>query len=85
LNQLLDHVRTEPLVLWAWHPGTRPNGEGRTTPPLSHEAFVNTFEKWIDTGAPCPVPSDLDERFSIEAAHSLAAQIPKRTQSSGLR
>jgi cytochrome c553 len=54
LHQLLDHIKTEPLVLWAWNPGTRLNGEARTTPPLSHEEFVNTFEKWIDTGAPCP-------------------------------
>ena len=85
LHDLLVHVQTEPLVLWAWNPGTQPNGEGRTKPPLTHEEFVSTFEKWIGTGAPCPVPSDFDERSSNEAAHSLAAQVVKRTQSSGLR
>ncbi len=85
LHDLLVHVQTEPLVLWAWHPGTRLNGEERTMPPLSHEDFVNTFEKWIDTGAPCPAPPDFEESSSNEAAHSLAAQVAKRTQSSGLR
>lgn len=54
LQALLHHIRTEPLVLWAWSPGTRLNGEARTTPPLSHEEFVDTFVRWIDAGAPCP-------------------------------
>ena len=54
LKDLLHHIETEHLVLWAWHPGTRPNGEARTTPPLSHEEFVEVFKKWIADGAPCP-------------------------------
>jgi PQQ enzyme repeat/PQQ-like domain len=54
LEALLVHMETEPLVLWAWNPGTRPNGEARTTPPLSHEDLVTTFEAWINAGAPCP-------------------------------
>jgi alcohol dehydrogenase (cytochrome c) len=54
LDALLHHMETEPLVLWGWNPGTRPNGEARTTPPLSHEDLVTTFEAWIDAGAPCP-------------------------------
>jgi alcohol dehydrogenase (cytochrome c) len=54
LEALLEHMKTEPLVLWGWNPGTRPNGEARTTPPLSHEDLVTTFEAWIDAGAPCP-------------------------------
>jgi hypothetical protein len=54
LGALLDHMKHEPLVLWAWDPGTRPNGEPRTTPPLSHEDLVTTFEAWIDAGAPYP-------------------------------
>ena len=41
-------VETEPLVLWSWNPGTRPDGEQSTTPPISHDLFVNAFEKWID-------------------------------------
>jgi alcohol dehydrogenase (cytochrome c) len=82
---LLEHVKTDALVLWGFDPGTRLNGEPRTTPPISHEEFVDRFEDWIDAGAPCPGPSDLDERSSNEPAHSLAAQVAKRTQSSGLR
>ena len=50
----LRHIKTEHLVLWAWNPGTRLNGEARTTPPISHEEFVQQFEKWIADGAPCP-------------------------------
>src|SRR5262249_47232143 len=37
LEHTLHHLKTEHLVLWAFNPGTRPNGEARTTPPLSHE------------------------------------------------
>ena len=54
LADLLDHVENEHLVLWAWDPGTRWNGEARTKPPISHEEFVKTFKEWIDAGATCP-------------------------------
>jgi hypothetical protein len=27
LEALLDHMKNEPLVLWGWNPGTRPNGK----------------------------------------------------------
>ena len=51
---LLHHLKTEPLVLWAWNPGTRLNGEARTTPPISHAELIHQFKKWIAYGAPCP-------------------------------
>jgi alcohol dehydrogenase (cytochrome c) len=54
LAELLHHLETEPLANWAWHPGTRPNGEPRTTPPLSHDAFIQAFTQWTAEGAPCP-------------------------------
>jgi alcohol dehydrogenase (cytochrome c) len=54
LADTLHHIATEFLVLWAWHPGKRPNGETRTTPPVSHDDFVADFGKWMDDGAPCP-------------------------------
>ncbi len=54
LALLLEHVETEHLVLWAWDPGTRPNGEARTEPPLSHAQFVDAFKGWESAGAPCP-------------------------------
>jgi len=51
---LVEHVESEHLVLWAWDPGTRWNGDVRKTPPLSHEEFVNAFKDWVNSGAPCP-------------------------------
>ena len=49
LPDLLQHARTDPLVLAAWSPGP-----GRALPPLSHDAFVERFETWIRLGASCP-------------------------------
>jgi mono/diheme cytochrome c family protein len=54
LPELLTHVRSEHLVLWAWDPGTRWNGEARKPAPISHEEFVNSFKAWVDAGASCP-------------------------------
>ena len=54
LADTLHHVATEFLVLWAWNPGTRANGEPRQTPPISHDDFVQAFTQWMDKGAPCP-------------------------------
>jgi len=49
LHALLEHVSEDPLVLWGWSPG----GE-RTTPPLDHDAFVQAFTTWVDSGGACP-------------------------------
>ena len=54
LATLEHHVSTDAFVLWAWNPGSRPNGNGRLTPPISHEDFVQTFKEWAVDGAPCP-------------------------------
>jgi alcohol dehydrogenase (cytochrome c) len=54
LADTLHHIATEFLVVWAWDPGKRPNGETRTTPPIGHDDFVLDFSKWMDDGAPCP-------------------------------
>jgi hypothetical protein len=43
-------MKVDPLVLWAWSPGA-----GRTTPPLSHEKFVQALDAWVSAGMPCPV------------------------------
>lgn len=51
---LLKHHQEEPLVLWAWSPGRRPDGTTRTLPPLSHDEFVAATRAWIDAGTPCP-------------------------------
>jgi len=49
-EEVIEHMRGDPLVLWAWNPGA-----GRTTPPPSHEEFVEALEAWIKAGMPCPV------------------------------
>ncbi len=48
-EQVIEHMKVDPLVLWAWTPGM-----GRTTPPLSHERFVEALEAWVSAGMPCP-------------------------------
>lgn len=47
--ELIEHVRDDPFVNWAWNPGP-----GRTQPPLSHDEFVARFTEWAQTGAACP-------------------------------
>lgn len=48
-EEVLDHVREAPLVLWGWHPG-----EGRTPVPMSHKEFVKYMTTWVEKGAACP-------------------------------
>ncbi len=48
-EKVIEHMRADPLVLWAWTPAA-----GRTTPPLSHEKFVDALEAWVSAGMPCP-------------------------------
>ena len=45
----VQHVSTDPKVLWAWDPGN-----GRTTPPLSHADFLKKMNEWVENGAACP-------------------------------
>jgi len=49
LAGLVQHVSTDPLVLWAWSPGF-----GRRPVPIPHADFVAAFKRWTDAGAPCP-------------------------------
>jgi hypothetical protein len=46
---ILEHVRHDPLVLNSWNPGA-----GRMPPPISHDAFVELVQVWVDQGAACP-------------------------------
>ena len=48
-EQLIEHVTSDTLVLWGWHPG-----DGRTLPPLGHAEFARAFKLWIDKGAYLP-------------------------------
>jgi mono/diheme cytochrome c family protein len=51
---LLKHHKEEPLVLWAWNPGRRPDGTARSVPPLTHAQFVGSTRSWVTAGSPCP-------------------------------
>lgn len=52
-DKLVAHLDTG-LVRWAWAPGTNAHGTPRTTPPLSHEQFVEVAGRWVATGTQCP-------------------------------
>ena len=61
-ERLIEYAQLASFVQWAWEPGKRRDGSERTTPPLSHEAFVLSLKRWISAGAPCPptpVPPEL--------------------------
>src|SRR2546422_8520408 len=47
-EEVIEHMKVDPLVLWAWAPG-----KDRSVPPLSHEAFVAALEVWVRAGMPC--------------------------------
>jgi hypothetical protein len=51
---ILKHHEEEPLVLWAWSPGVRPDGTARSLPPMTHAEFVEATRRWIAAGMPCP-------------------------------
>jgi hypothetical protein len=48
-EEVIEHMKSDPLVLWAWNPGA-----GRKTPPLSHAQLVDALEAWVSAGMPCP-------------------------------
>jgi len=48
-KQVVDHMKTNPLALWAWNPGA-----GRTTLPLSNAELVDALDAWVNAGMPCP-------------------------------
>ena len=48
MQQLMEHA-DDGLVKAAWDPG-----EGRTTPPLSHEEFKTAWITWLQNGAYAP-------------------------------
>ena len=51
---LVEHLRSEPLVSWAWAPGRDRQGRERARPPIAHDAFVDLAAQWVAAGAPCP-------------------------------
>jgi len=53
-EELVEHMTEDDLVLWAWEPGIRANGEQRTLPPVSKEDFKKAVENWFANGAVIP-------------------------------
>jgi hypothetical protein len=48
-DEVIAHMKDDPLVLWAWNPGA-----GRSTPVMSHSDFVKALQVWVSAGMPCP-------------------------------
>jgi hypothetical protein len=48
-EEVIEHMKVDPLVLWAWNPGA-----GRSTPSITHEQFFERLEIWAKSGMPCP-------------------------------
>jgi len=53
-EELVEHMTEDDLVLWAWEPGIRANGEQRTLPPVSKKDFKKAVENWFANGAVIP-------------------------------
>lgn len=49
MQDMLFHLNEDPLVLWAFDPGT-----GRTPIHIPHDKFMRAARTWADAGAPCP-------------------------------
>ena len=49
LAKIHEHMATDSLVGWAWHPG-----EGRSPAPGTQVQFGAIIAAWISTGAHCP-------------------------------
>ena len=48
-DRVIDHMRADALVVWAWTPGSK-----RKAPDVSHAALMAAAETWIKKGAECP-------------------------------
>jgi hypothetical protein len=49
IKALVDHITNDTLVLSGWTPA-----EGLSKPPLTHQAFVQAFNEWVQHGAIIP-------------------------------
>lgn len=55
-EDLVEHMSTDALVLWAWDAG-----EGRNPPPVPFDDFVDALNLWLEQGAELPEEFRLDE------------------------
>jgi len=51
IAMIINHVKTDSLVIWAWSPG--PN---RTPAPGTNTQFGELLRAWAEAGAECPTP-----------------------------
>jgi hypothetical protein len=49
MTALVQHVSSDPLVLWGWAPGF-----GRKPVAVPQADFVAAFTRWAKAGGPCP-------------------------------
>jgi hypothetical protein len=47
--KLIEHNAKDPLVAWAWNPGS-----DREAAPGTQEEFGKNVQEWIENGAACP-------------------------------
>lgn len=59
-KKLIEHVSSDSLVLWGWHPGG-------TRQPVSipHDEFVAKFKQWAAAGGPCPADAGGDRKVAL--------------------
>ncbi len=53
-EDILKHLTEDELVLWAFNPGTHPDGTARVKPPVSEEDFKEAVKTWFKNGAIIP-------------------------------
>jgi hypothetical protein len=51
LQEIVDHMTSDDLVGWAWHPGA-----DRTPAPGTQKQFGELIAAWVQSGAGCPKP-----------------------------
>lgn len=49
LREIVKHMAEDPLVAWAWEPGT-----GRESAPGTQAGFAKLIRAWVESGAVCP-------------------------------
>lgn len=49
LDEIVEHMASDPLVGWAWNPG-----EGRQAAPGTQDVFGELARAWVASGAHCP-------------------------------
>jgi hypothetical protein len=47
---LVEHMETEPLVLWGWNPGGQ-----RQPVSMPHDEFIDQMKMWVANGQACPM------------------------------